>query len=84
VQGKERRSEVKDVITRWKICFYVGPGEEWGVGLADIGRRSFDKLVTATLPERLILKRIKVHPINETVPRTIILSEVIDSLLLWF
>jgi hypothetical protein len=75
---------MKDVITRWKICFYVGRGEEGGGGLADIGRRSFDKLATATLPKRLILKRIKVQPINETVPRTIILSQTIGSLLLRF
>lgn len=35
-------------------------------GVADIGGRSFDKLATATLPKRLILKRIEVHSINET------------------
>jgi hypothetical protein len=45
------------------------------MGVADIGGRSFDKLATATLPKRLILKRIEVHSINETLLPATSLSE---------
>jgi hypothetical protein len=55
---------VKEAIMSWKIFFYVFELGGGGRFAAAIGRRGSDKLVTASHLRRLILKRIKVHPIS--------------------